>query len=549
MRFTLPLFPAATRRGEGALPAAVAAAASAALESLPVLAPGVVVAAAGLRGGRGGLAPPAARRRPLLLRLLLPPPPVLPVPLLRAAAAAAVLPTGSPAPLRLAPLPLTPAAAARGRSRAPRAAARAAAGRAAAHQPLGLGAHVVVLLHQRAQPPATAPLLSLLGPAAAASPAAPPPFVPGARAPLAPRPLPLPPVPAAGGGAGGRQEEQRLRRQRRLQERGLQEGRLQEREEQRVRGRRGGRLRLGREALPSPVMQSLLVGSCLRRRAAAAAPPAPASPAPAGRRLRGARHRDHSRPRTRTRPRDSAAATAAFRAPWRRGTAPAPGRPLGLASSLLPPAPARPPHMGARDRVGGRPAERRGPPATRKCLLGGLLRLTPSRAAAASPGAGPRCAELGLPRAAAAASASSSSSSSRTRSPAGRRGQAEPGRLSAVCPEWHAALRWPRARLPCAAVPRCLVPCGRRPGALPAADTRIHTHRGHGPAERSACARPATRGSRAPPIARQSVLLARMPGAGRTAPLSRDLPSPFLLRAALASPCPSHRRALAGLFS
>lgn len=80
VRFTLPLFPAATGRGKGALPAAVAAAA--ALESLPVLAPGVVVAAAGLGGGRGGLAPPAARRRPLLLRLLLPPPPVLPVPLL-----------------------------------------------------------------------------------------------------------------------------------------------------------------------------------------------------------------------------------------------------------------------------------------------------------------------------------------------------------------------------------------------------------------------------------------------------------------------------------
>lgn len=130
VRFALPIFPAATGRGKGALPAAVAAtaAAAAALESLPVLAPGVVVAAAGF-GGRGGLGCPAARcRRPLLLRLFLSPPAMLSVPLLRAPAAAAVLPPGPAASLRLAPLPLGPTA--RGGART--APAAASAGRAAA---------------------------------------------------------------------------------------------------------------------------------------------------------------------------------------------------------------------------------------------------------------------------------------------------------------------------------------------------------------------------------------------------------------------------------
>lgn len=308
--------------------------------------------------------------------------------------------------------------------------------------------------------------------------------MPGARTPLAPRPLPLPTVPAAGGGTGGRQEKQGLRRQRRLQERGLQEGRLQERKEQRVRGRRwGGRLRLGREALPSPVMQPLLVGRCLHgRAAAAAAAPAPASPAPAGRRVRGARHRAHSRPKTRTRPRESADDDLrALPAPWRPSAAqthgdtgrPAPGPrslPRSLSSRLPEPGlprrlPSRAtsrgaarPHKGSRRPRWGRglrlalaasaAGTSRGParpPATRKCLLAAAssLHRGPRRPHPAPGGAvrgcGRRARVVGPPPPA-----------SPVPGPGGG-GQAVSGRLQAGCPRRRTALRWPRARLPCQA--------------------------------------------------------------------------------------------------
>lgn len=156
---------------------------------------------------------------------------------------------------------------------------------------------------------------------------------------------------------------------------------------------------------------------------------------------------------------------------------------------------------------------------------GGLF--TPSQAAAAWSGAGRRCAGVRTPSAGRGAAASSLACL-----PAGRRGQAVPGRLRARCPRRRAALHWPRARLPCPVGPRCPVPSRRQPAALArplrcARVTHAYTRTGDTARWRAAHARGRRRrwGPRPANRARARAL-SRMPGARSAAPLSREL-APF----------------------
>lgn len=247
---------------------------------------------------------------------------------------------------------------------------------------------------------------------------------------------------------------------------------------------------------------------------------------------------------------------------------------------------APPPHMGPRRHIGGSrrprsgpppglgggrwPAQRREPPAgparppaTRKCLLAAASLLHPGprlprpAPGGAAPGGGDGDGGLRRPGADRGASASSSL----TRSPAGRRGQAVPGRLWRRGGEGErgvseAALGPAPAPSPLTLPGGSQVPgpespaagSARAASALRAGDTRIHTHRGTRPGgARRMRGAGGGGGGRAPPMARGAAALARMPGAGRAAQLSRDLAPPPPRRLSRERASRGNRAALAPL--